>query len=132
MLLDGGCGMAADGKGKGTVKRGENIDKRLGKRFKEYREKKGFTQEQLAEKAGVSTIFISQLERGTTFPGCEKLITLLNILGITANEIFVDVLDKSCDIHVSVLSDRIRELPYEEQRRIFAVVETMIQEAATK
>ncbi|MDD4492842.1 MAG: helix-turn-helix transcriptional regulator [Eubacteriales bacterium] len=124
--------MAEKNTGKNTNKRGENIDKRLGKRFKEYREKKGLTQEQLAEKAGMSTIFISQMERGTTFPSSENLISILKVLDITANEIFQDVLDKSYEIKTSLLSDRIRDLPDDEQRRIFSVVETMIQEAMNK
>ena len=124
--------MAIKDIGKNTNKRGENIDKRLGKRFKEYREKKDLTQEQLAEKAGMSTIFISQIERGTTFPSSENLITILKVLDITANEIFQDVLDKSYEIKTSILSDRIRDLPDDEQRRIFSVVETMIQEAMNK
>ena len=124
--------MAVKDTGKNMNKRGENIDKRLGKRFKEYREKKGLTQEQLAEKAGMSTIFISQMERGTTFPSSENLISILKVLDITANEIFQDVLDKSYEIKTSLLSDRIRDLPDDEQRRIFSVVETMIQEAMNK
>ena len=108
------------------------VDKRIGRRIKQYREKKGFTQEQLAEKIGVSTNYISAIERGAVFPRCENLISILNSLEISANEIFVDVLVKAYEINASVLSEEIRTLPYEEQRRIFSVVETMIQEAKNK
>ncbi len=108
------------------------VDKRIGKRIKQCREKKGFTQERLAEKIGVSTNYISAIERGSVFPRCENLIALLNSLEISANEIFVDVLKKAYEINSSVLSEEIRTLPYEEQRRIFSVVETMIQEAKNK
>jgi hypothetical protein len=42
------------------------------------------------------------------------------------------VLIKAYEINASVLSEEIKTLPYEEQRRIFSVVETMIQEAKNK
>ena len=114
----------------GAIKqRGENIDKRLGKRFKEYRKKKGFTQEQLGEKVGASAMFISQIERGTAFPRNDNFIAILDALDITANDIYMDVLKKSCEVKSSILSGEIETLPYEEQNRIFSVVETMIQEA---
>ena len=40
------------------------IDKRIGKRIKEQREALGLTQEQFAEKIGVTTNYISTVERG--------------------------------------------------------------------
>ncbi len=112
--------------------RGAHIDKRVGKRIKEYRKKKGYTQEELAELIGASTIYISQIERSAAFPRYEKLIAILNVLEITANEIFIDVLDKSHEIKASLLSEKIESLPADEQNRIFSVIETMIQTANNK
>ena len=40
------------------------IDKRIGFRMKEYREKLGMTQEAFAEKIGVPPGYISTVERG--------------------------------------------------------------------
>ena len=53
------------------------IDKRIGKRVKQARERLGITQEDLAEKTGLTTNYISTVERGMSFPRCEKLIILL-------------------------------------------------------
>lgn len=49
------------------------IDKRIGQRFKQCREKLGLTQEEFAKKMGVTINYISTIERGMTFPRCEKL-----------------------------------------------------------
>ncbi len=65
------------------------IDKRIGKRIKEQREALGLTQEQFAEKIGVTTNYISTVERGASFPRCEKLILLLNGLETSADAISV-------------------------------------------
>lgn len=105
------------------------IDKRIGKRIKERREQLGLTQEQLAEKLGLATHYISTVERGTTFPRCEKLILLLNGLETSADAIFCDVLDHSVSYKASVLSEQIAELPAEEQKRIMNMVEMMVAQA---
>lgn len=69
------------------------IDKRIGKRVKQARERLGITQEDLAEKTGLTTNYISTVERGMSFPRCEKLIILLNGLETSADSIFCDVLN---------------------------------------
>ena len=71
------------------------IDNRIGKRIKQCRERLGLTQEQFAEKTGFTANYISTLERGASFPRCEKLITLLNALEVSADAIFCDVVDHS-------------------------------------
>ena len=102
------------------------IDKRIGKRIKERREQLGLTQEQLAEKLGLATNYISTLERGASFPGCEKLILLLNGLETSADAIFCDVLDHSVNYQASVLSEKLSGLPVEEQKWILNMVEMMV------
>lgn len=105
------------------------IDKRIGKRFKERREQLGLTQEQLAEELGVATNYISTIERGASFPRCEKLILLLNGLKTSADAIFCDVLDYSNDYKATELSNEIGSLPAAEQKRILGMIELMIKQA---
>ena len=66
------------------------IDKRIGKRIKQCREQIGLTQEQFAEKLGVATNYISMIERGASFPRCERLIAIINGLEASADAIFCD------------------------------------------
>lgn len=54
----------------------DSIRKKLGGRIAEFRRAAGFTQEQLAEKVGVTPVTISRLERGVTVP---SLVTLARI-----------------------------------------------------
>ncbi len=105
------------------------IDKRIGKRIKERREALGLTQEELAEKLNLTTNYISTLERGASFPRCEKLILLLNGLETSADSVFCDVLEHSGDYRASALSEKLAELPAEEQKRILDMVELMIKQA---
>ena len=61
------------------------IDKRIGKRVKQCRERLGLSQEEFAEKTGLTANYISTVERGMSFPRCEKLIILLNGLEVVVS-----------------------------------------------
>lgn len=105
------------------------IDKRIGKRIKQRREELGLTQDQLAEKLGLTTNYISTVERGASFPRCEKLILILNGLETTADSIFCDVLENSTEYKSNLLSRKIETLPMEDQKRILNMVDLMVLEA---
>ena len=105
------------------------IDKRIGKRIKQRREKIGLTQEQFAEKLGVAPNYISTIERGASFPRCEKLIAIINGLETSADAIFCDVIDHTTEYRASVLSRKLQTLPPADQRRILEIVEFMVQQA---
>lgn len=104
------------------------IDKRVGKRIKECRERLGLTQEQFAEKTGLTTNYISTVERGASFPRYEKLITILNTLQVSADAIFCDVLTCGNEYKASQLSAELSSLPREGQKRILQMMELMIKQ----
>ena len=108
------------------------IDKRIGKRLKQRREELGLTQEDLAEKLGLTPNYISTVERGASFPRCEKLILLLNGLETSADAVFCDVLTHSAPAKASILSEQISDLPSVEQQRILDMVELMVKQAKGK
>lgn len=105
------------------------IDKRIGKRIKQRREQIGLTQEQFAEKLGVATNYISTIERGASFPRCEKLITIINGLETSADAIFCDVIDHAAEYRASILSEKLKALSFADQKRILDVIDLMIQQA---
>jgi transcriptional regulator with XRE-family HTH domain len=53
----------------------------LGKRLAEIRERRGLKQKDLAERAGLSISFISEIENGHRNVSSEKLLRLANALG---------------------------------------------------
>lgn len=58
------------------------IEHRLGERVKAFRKAKGWSQEELADQAGLHRTFISQVERAakrTTIRSVEKLATALGV-----------------------------------------------------
>ena len=69
----------------------------IGEKVQIARLKKGFTQEQLAEKCGVSTKYISAFERGKTSGSIFLIINICNILDISPNYIFNKTINNSND-----------------------------------
>ena len=52
----------------------------IGKNIRKYRLMKKFRQEDLAEKAGLTTNYIGMVERGEKIPSLETFIKILNAL----------------------------------------------------
>ncbi|MBQ9992634.1 MAG: cupin domain-containing protein [Firmicutes bacterium] len=62
----------------------------IGSRIREFRNLKGLTQQELADRAELTKGFISQLERNQNSPSISTLIDILQCLGTTPAEFFND------------------------------------------
>ena len=60
------------------------------KNLKFYRTQKGLTQEKLSEISGISSDYISEMERGKKTPSFKRLILLANALDIEIYKLFLD------------------------------------------
>jgi transcriptional regulator with XRE-family HTH domain len=56
-------------------------------RIRAFRKLKGFTQNELAEKIGVSVAVLGSIERGTRRPDAKLLRSIADALGINKDEI---------------------------------------------
>lgn len=63
----------------------EQSRKKFRERFREWRLKRGVSQEELARKAHVPTASVSHFERGIRFPNAETLRRLADALGVSAD-----------------------------------------------
>ena len=66
----------------------------LGAKLKEMRQRKGLTQEELADRCELTKGYISQLENDLTSPSIATLIELLNALGSSLSEFFKEESDE--------------------------------------
>ena len=75
----------------------------LGKRIRQQRAMCGLTQEELAEKSGISCSFVGHIERGEKKFSIGTLVALCNAMKISPNYLLqdsvdVDVLNSSVDV----------------------------------
>ena len=59
----------------------------FGSLAKKYRAKAGMTQEDLAYEAGLSSVYVSLLERGRANPGLETVLSVSGALGVRPEKI---------------------------------------------
>ena len=57
-------------------------------KLKAIREAKGISQAELARRVKVNQTAVSQWERETTLPSCEKIPEIANALGVSISEMF--------------------------------------------
>ncbi len=66
----------------------ENLKKQFGKRIKELREKKNYSQEQLAQIVNMEPRHISRIETGNSFTTIENIYKIAKALDVTMSSIF--------------------------------------------
>lgn len=101
--------------------------KTIGLNIRDARIRKGWTQEQFAEKLGLSTSYIGLIERGNKLPKFETFIKIINQLDVSADVILSGVTNVGYTIRTSEYLDKISELPKSEQKRIFDILEILTQ-----
>lgn len=88
-----------------------DIDEKFGKVLREFRIKKGLTQEQLSEKLGISLKYISRIENGNNGIKTQTLIKYINILGFSPNIIYKDFIENEDLKNDIELTEMICSLP---------------------
>ncbi len=69
----------------------DDLRKSFGRRVRVIRESKDFSQEDLAERAGLHWTYISGIERGLRNPGLNTLGRLAKALGVSLSELLGDL-----------------------------------------
>ena len=76
-------------------------------RLKEYRKDRGLSQEDLADRLGVSRQAIGKWEQGQSYPEVEKLLSLCHVLNVSLDTLMADELPDTCRPSVSVPAESI-------------------------
>ena len=104
-------------------------NKMIVRKFKECREKSRTHTSRAVREGRCTEQYISAIERGINFPYYNRLVRILNILGVSADAAFCDVLDHAAEQQASELSTMVARLPLRDQRQILDVVELLVKQA---
>ena len=100
----------------------------LGKRIKAARERVGMTQEDLAAAVDYSVDHVSVVERGVKPPKLEKLVAIANGLNVGTYELLQDSLNAATMLRATELSERLKTLSPDGQRKVMNVLDALITE----
>lgn len=91
----------------------------LGNRIRIAREKKGITQEELAERVNISPSHISVIERGVKTARIDTVVRIANELDVSADYLMQDLVKRSRE---SQLLSSIMDLPETDRSRLLNAV----------
>lgn len=101
-----------------------NID--IGSRLRKYRQSHKWSQTELAQRAGLSPTYIGMLERGEKIPKIETLYHLSELLGVNICDFLQPLPSDSISAKLFAYAEKIKNLPSEEQDRIFSVLDALL------
>ena len=109
----------------------EQSRKRFRERLRDWRLKRGLTQDELARKADVPTVSVSHFETGHRFPNAESLRRLADALGVSADYLLGRVKEptgedlQAADPEIAVLFRRFQGMSQEAREQVKQLFETV-------
>lgn len=107
----------------------QNVRKSFGKRLKQLRKQKRWTQKELAAMADIGFSQFNKYECGLHIPPAEKLIELSRLLDTSVDYLLSGETLQDCSLHSTRLVKRFRELEQfdtEDQEAVIKLIDAMI------
>lgn len=104
----------------------------VGKRISLIRKNRGMTQEQLAEKAELSNIYISHIENSRSIPSLETLMKLCGALDITPDEVLLGTKQDMENYLQSDIQKKLILCTPKERRMVSRFIDLLLEEREEK
>lgn len=103
------------------------IARELGERLRAYRTQRGWSQEEMAERADLHTTYIGQLERGEKNATIESISKVAAALNISLSKLFenISLAPSEKDIP-SRCYDLIQKQPLRDQKLLLDILDTVV------
>lgn len=99
----------------------------MGDRVKELRKKRRLTQEQLAEKIGVSLQYVSEIERGLSMPSMQVFLRLLEVLDASADYLLRDMVSSANPYGDKQIAARLERLSPKQRQALMAIIDAYME-----
>ena len=98
----------------------------LGMKLREARNKAGFTQEQLAEKADIGVMYLGEIERGVKMPRMKIFIKLIEALDISADYILRNELPSGKEYVLDEITEKLASLTPKQRKAAVDILDAFI------
>lgn len=98
----------------------------LGKRIREARLQKGYTQQTLSEKADIGEMYLSEIERGVKMPSMNLFIKLITALDISADYVLRDEIPSGKDFVYDEITQKLEGLTPKQRKTVADILDAYI------
>ena len=106
----------------------ETVEESVGRQIQRIRKERGFTQQVFSEMVGISTNYLSDVERGKSSIRLDKLVLIMNELQCSADDLFMDKIDYGYKVKLSKICDNIDRLSPRGRRIALEVMKSLTTE----
>ncbi len=103
-----------------------DLKEMIGSRIQEIRNKKGITQDQLSEKVGISSKYLSSIERGKENPTLKTILKLARSLDVKPDEFFTHLEIEDPAKRKSIIIEMLDEADADQLKLAYKVLSAMI------
>ncbi len=104
----------------------ETIAKKLGNNIKKYRLEKGFSQENLALRAGIHPAYLGRLERGEKCPTLDTVFKICEALSVpVADIISFEESESKLNGDTKTVEEIIEKLPKSKQVKLLDIIKSI-------
>lgn len=100
--------------------------KTLGNRIRKARIKKQHTQQKLAEMAGISQIYLGEIERGTKMPSLRSFIKIIEALDLSADYVLRDELSSGERYIYDEIAEKLKNLSPQQRKAASDILDAYI------
>lgn len=98
----------------------------LGKKLREARQKKGYTQHALAEIAEIGNVYLGEIERGLKMPSLNIFVKLIEALDISADYILRDELTSGKEYIYDEITQKLQNLTPKQRKTAADILEAYL------
>lgn len=98
----------------------------LGKRLRQIRIQKGYTQQALAKKADIGEVYLGEIERGLKMPSMNIFIKLIEALDISADYILRDELTSGGTYIFDEITEKLKDLNPQQRKTAADILDAYI------
>lgn len=100
------------------------MDKKdLGLRLRDLRIEADYTQEELAEKADMSTVYLGEVERGQKVIGVDKFINIVKALGVSADYVLCNELPTGEPYVFDEITEKLKKLDPKQRKTAIDILD---------
>jgi len=88
----------------------------LGKKLRAIRQESGYTQQTLADKAGIGYVYLSEIERGLKMPSLNSFIRIVEALDVSADSILREDLSSGKEYIYDEITQKMQNLTPQQRK----------------